>query len=139
MIIAFFGTATLVLIGGLGSGISSGASLGNMGHQVPRMLAAAAVQLPAIWLVTALVVLLFGALPHLVTAAWFLFGLFLLLGQFGSLFNLPHSVMNLSPYAHTPRLPGGDFSVAPVLSLTAIAAALLLGAFYTFRHRDITT
>ena len=139
VIVALFGTAALVVLGGLGSGISSGASLGNMGHQLPRMLAAAAVQLPAIWLVTALVVILFGSFPHLVTASWALFGAFLLLGQFGALFNLPHSLMNISPYAHTPRLPGGDFSVAPVLSLTAIAAALLLAAFYTFRNRDITT
>jgi ABC-2 type transport system permease protein len=139
VIMALLGAAALVLIGGLGSGISSGASLGNMGHQLPRMLAAAAVQLPAIWLVTALVVILFGAIPRLVIAGWALFGAFLLLGQFGTLFNFPQPLMDISPYAHTPRLPGGDFTLTPILSLTAIGVALLLGAFSTFRHRDITT
>lgn len=139
VIMALFGTAALVLIGGLGAGISSGASLGNMGRQLPRMLAAAAVQLPAIWLMTALVVILFGALPRLVTAGWVLFGAFLLIGQFGPLFDLPKSFMNISPYAHTPRLPGGDFSTTPVVALVLIAAALLAAAFYTFRQRDITT
>ena len=137
VIIALFGTALLVVIGGLGSGISSGASLGNMGRQVPRMLAAAAVQLPAIWLVTALVVVLFGAAPKVVTAAWALFGAFLLIGQFGPIFNLPQGLMDLSPYGHTPRLPGGDFSATPVIALTAIAAALLAAGFTTFRRRDI--
>jgi ABC-2 type transport system permease protein len=137
VIIALFGTGVLVLIGGLGSGISSGASLGNMGRQVPRMIAAAAVQLPAIWLVTALVVILFGAAPKLVTAGWALFGAFLLIGQFGPVFNLPQGVMDLSPYGHTPRLPGGDFSATPVLALVAIAAVLLAAGFATFRQRDI--
>jgi ABC-2 type transport system permease protein len=139
VLMALFGTGVLVLVGGLGAGISSGASLGNMGRQLPRMLAASAVQLPAIWLVTALVVILFGLAPKLVTAAWALFAAFLLLGQFGPIFDLPQGLMNISPYAHTPRLPGGDFSTTPVLVLTAIAAALLLTGFYTFRRRDITT
>ncbi|MFC9694487.1 ABC transporter permease [Kribbella sp. NPDC056951] len=137
VLMALLGTAALILIAGLGSGLSSGASLGNVGHQVPRMLAAAAVQLPAIWLVTALVVALFGIAPKLITAAWALYGLFLLLGQFGAVFNLPQSLINLSPYGHTPRLPGGTFTTTPVLALVAIAAALLLAAQSTFRRRDI--
>ncbi|GAA0926856.1 exporter of polyketide antibiotics [Kribbella koreensis] len=137
VLMALLGTGALVLVGGLGSGISSGASLGNMGRQLPRMLAAAAVQLPAIWLVTALVVLLFGLAPKLITAAWALFGAFILLGQFGPLFDLPQALMDISPYAHTPRLPGGDFSATPVVVLAAIATALLLTGATTFRRRDI--
>ncbi|MFK4090825.1 ABC transporter permease [Kribbella sp. NPDC020789] len=137
VLMALLGTAALILIAGLGSGLTSGASLGNVGRQVPRMLAAAAVQLPAIWLVTALVVTLFGLAPKLITAAWALYGLFLLLGQFGALFDLPQSLIDLSPYGHTPRLPGGTFTTTPVLALTAIAAALLATGLTTFRRRDI--
>ncbi|MEV0795831.1 ABC transporter permease [Kribbella sp. NPDC050459] len=137
VVMALFGTAVLILVAGLGSGVSSGASLGNMGRQVPRMLAGAAVQLPAIWLVTGLVVLLFGLAPKLVTGGWALYGLFLLIGQFGELFNLPQWMIDLSPYGHTPRLPGGEFSATPVLWLTAIAAALTVTGFVTFRRRDI--
>jgi ABC-2 type transport system permease protein len=137
VLMALLGTGVLILVGGLGSGISSGASLGNMGRQLPRMLAAAAVQLPAIWVVTGLVVILFGLAPKLVTTAWALFGAFVLLGQFGPLFDLPQGLMDISPYAHTPRLPGGDFSATPVLALAAIAAALLFAGATTFRRRDI--
>lgn len=137
VLMALLGTGVLILVAGLGSGISSGASLGNMGRQVPRMLAASAVQLPAIWLVAALVVILFGLAPKLVTGGWVLYGVFLLIGQFGEIFNLPQWMINLSPYGHTPRLPGGDFSVAPVLWLTGIAAALTIAGFATFRRRDI--
>jgi ABC-2 type transport system permease protein len=137
VLMALLGTAALVLLGGLGSGISSGASLGNMGRQVPNMLAAAAVQLPAIWVVTALVVILFGFAPKIVTAGWVLFGAFLLIGQFGPIFDLPQGLMDVSPYAHTPSLPGGDFSATPVIALSAIAAVLLVGGFASFRRRDI--
>jgi ABC-2 type transport system permease protein len=137
VLMALVGTGVLVLVAGLGSGVSSGASLGNMGRQVPRMLAAAAVQLPAIWLVTALVVILFGFAPRLVTGGWFLYGAFLLVGQFGAVFNLPQWLIDVSPYGHTPRLPGADFSAGPVIWLTAIAAALTLAGFATFRRRDI--
>ncbi|MEV6281353.1 ABC transporter permease [Kribbella sp. NPDC051770] len=137
VLIALAGTTALAVLGGLGTGISSGAELGNMGNQVPRLLAASLVQLPATWLVTAIVILLFGALPRLVTAAWFLYGAFLLVGQFGSVFNLPDSVQKLSPYAHTPRLPGGDFTATPVIWLLAITAALTLAGYATFRRRDI--
>ncbi|MEV6416883.1 ABC transporter permease [Kribbella sp. NPDC051718] len=137
VLMALLGTGALILVGGLGSGISSGASLHNMSRQLPRMLAAAAVQLPAIWLVTALVVLLFGLAPKLVTGAWALFGAFVLIGQFGPLFDLPQGLMDISPYAHTPRLPGGDFSATPVVVLAAIAAAILLTGATSFRRRDI--
>ncbi|GAA1586336.1 exporter of polyketide antibiotics [Kribbella sancticallisti] len=137
VLMALLGTAVLMLVGGIGSGISSGASLGNMSEQVPRMVAAAAVHLPAIWLVTALVVILFGLAPKLVTTGWVLFGAFLLLGQFGPVFDLPQRLMDVSPYAHTPRLPGGDFSATPVVALSAIAAVLVITGFTAFRRRDI--
>jgi ABC-2 type transport system permease protein len=75
--------------------------------------------------------------PRLVTAGWVLFGAFLLLGQFGPIFDLPQGLMDVSPYAHTPRLPGGDFSATPVVAVSAIAAALLVAGFATFRRRDI--
>ncbi|ADB34168.1 Putative exporter of polyketide antibiotics- like protein [Kribbella flavida DSM 17836] len=137
LLMALLGTGALIVVGGLGAGISSGAELGDMGRQVPRLLAAAVVQLPAIWLVTAVVVLFFGLVPKLVTAAWGVFGAFLLIGQFGPVFGLPESVMDLSPYGHTPRLPGGDFSATPVVALAAIACALALTGYATFRRRDL--
>ena len=62
---------------------------------------------------------------------------FVLLGEFGSLFDLSPVVMDISPFAHVPRMPGGDFSVAPLLWLTAIAAGLILMGLAGFRRRDV--
>lgn len=137
LLMALFGTTVLIMLAGLGAGVSSGAELGDVGGQVGRLLGAAAVQLPAIWVLTGLVVALFGFAPKAVTAGWVLFGAFLLIGQFGPVFELPESVMNVSPYAHTPRLPGGDFSATPVLALTAIAVALMVAGLIGFRRRDV--
>lgn len=137
LLMALFGTTVLVLVGGLGAGVSTGASLGDMGHQVGRLLAAAVIQLPAIWVLTGLVMLLFGLVPSAVTAGWVLFGSFLLVGEFGPIFDLPQGLMDISPYAHTPRLPGGDFSAVPLLWLTVIAATLMAAGLVGFRRRDV--
>jgi ABC-2 type transport system permease protein len=137
LVMALFGTTVLVLVAGLGAGVSSGAELGHVGRQTGRLLGAAVVQLPAIWVLTGLVVLLFGLAPRIVTAAWAFFVAFLLLGQFGPIFDLPRAVMDVSPYAHTPRLLGGDFSATPVIALAAIAVALMAAGLMGFRRRDI--
>lgn len=75
--------------------------------QVGRILAAAAIQVPAVWVVLALVAVLFGAVPWLVGAGWALLVGFLLVGEVGPLLRLLEAVIDISPYAHVPRLPGG--------------------------------
>jgi ABC-2 type transport system permease protein len=137
IVVALFGTTVLVLVAGLGAGVSTGAELGGMSRQIGRLLGAAAVQLPAVWVLTGLVVILFGLAPRAVTAGWVFFAGFLLIGEFGPIFDLPQGVMDLSPYAHTPRLPGGDFSATPVIWLAAIAATLTAAGMIGFRRRDL--
>jgi ABC-2 type transport system permease protein len=45
--------------------------------------------------------------------------------------------MDVSPFAHSPSLPGGTFSVLPLIGLLAVAAALLGIGFTAFRRRDV--
>ena len=62
---------------------------------------------------------------------------FLLIGEFGPLFELDQWLMNLSPYGHVPRLPGGDFTATPVVWLALIAAGLITVGLVGFRRRDV--
>src|SRR2546428_359771 len=76
--------------------------------------------------------------PRLVAAAWAALVIFLVAGEFGPVFKLPQAVMDISPFAHTPRLPGTAFTAAPVVSLLAVAAALSAAGLYGLRRRDLT-
>ena len=47
----------------------------------------------------------------------------LALGQLGPVVDLPQAVIDASPFAHSPQLPGGTLDAAPLV-LGALAAAL---------------
>ncbi|GAA0428432.1 exporter of polyketide antibiotics [Acrocarpospora corrugata] len=137
VVFAIIGPALALLVLGLTLGISYGAGLGDVGGQIPRVVGAALVQLPAVAVLTGLSVALFGLLPRLSTLAWGALAAFLLLGQVGAILRLDPVVLDLSPYTHTPHLPGGTLTATPVLALSAIAALLILAGLYGFRRRDI--
>ncbi len=61
------------------------------------------------------------------------------LGWLGPALNLPQAALNLSPFAHLPRLPGAEpLSWAPLLALTALGAALTAAGLTALRRRDMT-
>ena len=79
------------------------------------MLGGALVQLPAIWVMVGLAVVAVGLLPRRsVALAWGLLVGFVVLGELGPALGLPGWLMDLSPFGHVPRVPGGAFSVTPV-------------------------
>lgn len=131
LVIAFGGAALIMVIGGLGLGIGYGKSFGPV-------LGACLTQLAAIWVVGGLAVLLFGVFPRAAVAAWAVAGIALLIGWIGPAFDLPQSVMNLSPFGHLPKLPGGDMAWTPVLTLTAIAVVFVAAGLTGLRRRDLS-
>ncbi|HEU5158625.1 MAG TPA: ABC transporter permease [Streptosporangiaceae bacterium] len=134
--IALAGTTLIVVGGGLSAGLSYGATVDDMG-QIGRLMGAALVQLPAAWLLTGIVVAAFGLAPRLIVAGWAALVAFLLLGELGPVFDLSQPVMDISPYAHVPKLPAAGVSVTPLVWLLAIAVALTAAGLAGFRRRDI--
>ncbi|MFE4592839.1 ABC transporter permease [Streptomyces laurentii] len=130
LVIAFGGSALIMLLGGLGLATTYGKDLGPI-------LGAALVQLPAIWTLAGLAVLLWGAFPKAAAAGWGVAGLFLALGWVGPALDLPQVVLDLSPYGHLPKVPGPEMAWTPVLALTALAAALVTAGLVGLRRRDI--
>ncbi|MFG2713737.1 ABC transporter permease [Streptomyces goshikiensis] len=129
--VAFGGSALILLLAGLGLGIGHGEDIGGA-------VGATLGQLPAVWVIGALAALLHGAAPRLAVAAWAVAGAALALGWVGPALNLPQAVLDLSPFAHLPKLPGGqDLAWAPLVALTGLAAALLAAGLAALRRRDL--
>jgi len=60
-----------------------------------------------------------------------------LLGEFGALLKLPSWVMEISPFAHTPKIPGEAMSWPPLLVMTLIAVVLTAVGAIGYRRRDM--
>ncbi|MCX4676079.1 ABC transporter permease [Streptomyces sp. NBC_01433] len=130
LVIAFGGAALIMVVGGLGLAL-------GYGHHLPAILGASLVQLPAVWLLGSIAVLLHGAAPKLASASWGIAGLCLAIGWIGPAVDLPQPAMNLSPFSHLPKLPGGEMTWTPVLLLTAVAAVVVAAGLAALRRRDI--
>ncbi|MBT2416960.1 ABC transporter permease [Streptomyces sp. ISL-22] len=132
LVIAFAGSALIMLLAGLGFAV-------GYGKQVGPLLGACLVQLPAVWVIGGLAVLLYGVLPRAAMAAWGVAGAVLLIGWVGPALDVPQAVLDLSPFGHLPKLPGGGMEWGPVLVLLGLAAALVAVGLTGLRRRDMTT
>lgn len=91
------------------------------------------------WVVGGLAVLLYGLAPRLAPLSWGVAGAVLLIGWVGPALDVPRPVLELSPFGHLPKLPGGGMTWEPVLVLLALAAVLVAGGLTGLRRRDLTT
>lgn len=137
ILFAIVGPAIAMVVTGLLAGLTYGIVIDDVSDAVPRVVAGALVQLPAVWLMAGLVVALFGVLPKYATAAWGVLAAFLGLYIAGVTADIPQVVLDLNPFSHLPILPGGEFRAGPVVGLTAIAVVLLSVGLVAFRRRDM--
>ena len=136
-LVALAGPVVLMLGFGLGASLTYGAQQDGVAAALGDLVPAALSPLPAVWVVSAVGLLLFGLRARWATLGWAVLAACLLLGQVGELLGLPGWVVGLSPYGHLPRLPAESFVLRPELGLTAIAAALLALAGWRYRERDV--
>jgi ABC-2 type transport system permease protein len=134
--VAMCGSAAALLLAGLAAGVTYGVAVGDVGGKLPTVLMTAAVQLPAGWLAPAVGVALFGAVPRVTPVVWAVLAGFVALYLLGSLSSSSQWLLDLEPFAHTPRV-GEGFTAVPLLTLLAIDAALMASGVLSFRRRDL--
>jgi ABC-2 type transport system permease protein len=137
LILAFLGSAVVLFAGGLAMSVGYAITAGGLGGRVGPLVGAALAQLPAVWTLAAVAMLLFGAVPKASVAAWTAVGGCLAIGWLGPALKFPQAVMDLSPFTHLPKLPGGDLSGAPFLWLLALTAGLTAAGLAGLRRRDL--
>jgi ABC-2 type transport system permease protein len=135
---AVAGAALLLAVAGVAAGLGYGLRTGSAGPELARMIGAAMGQLPSALVLATVAIGLFGLLPRAcVPGAWTALGLVVVMNLFGQVLQLSHWVLDLSPFTHAPRLPGGTVSATPLLWLCALALALSVAGLAGLRHRDI--
>lgn len=131
------GPAVALTAAGAAAGLAHGLNTGDVGRELPRVLGAAAVQLPAVWVLAGITVALFGLLPRLAAVGWGVLVGCLLLGLVGAAVRLGQGLLDLSPFTHVPRLPGGSVPATPVLWLAVTATVLGAVGLIGLRRRTI--
>ena len=132
------GAALLLAVAGVATGLGYGLRIGSAGTWVARMTGAALGQLPSALVLAAVAIALFGVLPRAsVGGAWTALGLVVVISLFGPALQLSHWILDVSPFTHAPRLPGGPVQAAPLLWLCAVALALSAAGLAGLRRRDI--
>jgi ABC-2 type transport system permease protein len=136
--VAVTGMAVLLAVAGSATGLGYGLAVGGAGSETARMLGAGLAQLPAAAVLVGVAALAFGAVPDWCGAiAWTAVGLAVLLNIFGQAVQLSPWVLDISPFTHVPRLPGGTVSVTPLIWLSVIAISLCMSDLAGLRGRDI--
>jgi ABC-2 type transport system permease protein len=134
--LAACGSAIVMTASGLGAAVPYAAEIGDAA-QIPRLVGAALAYLPAIWLVAAVASALYGVAPRTYSVAWVVVIACFVIGFLGEVLKLPHWIIELSPFQHTPRLPAAAITIAPLVTMLAIAATLTATGVIAFRRRDI--
>jgi len=133
---AFALPAALLLALGLVVGLVSGGQGEAPG--LAALLGATASRLPAVAVMVSVALLAAAAVPVWASAiGWGGLAVAFGLGEFGTTIGLPDWLVGISPFAHVPQLPGGQFSATSALVLCAIAALLTGLAFTAYRLRDV--
>lgn len=136
MVVTGVGTTVLVLAAGLGMGVTYAAIVGDMGEIRGLMLASLST-VPACLVLTGLTVLVVGAAPRWLLAAWVPYAIAAVVGFFGELLRLPWWMRDLSPFHHLPGLPVAGRSMVSLVVLGAVAAATSMVGLWCLRRRDL--
>lgn len=137
LLFSLLGPAFALVAAGVAMGVTHGLNVRDVGSELPGLLAGMLVQLPAVWLLAAVTVALFGLLPRLAAVAWAALALCLLVSLVGQAAGLDQWVLDISPFTHLPKLPGGHVTALPLVLVSAVALVVAVAGLTGFRRRDV--
>lgn len=135
VVMALLGSALLMLVGGLA--IALVATRQDVGLSVWDIVVQAIAEIPAVWLLIGIGVLVVGVNPHARLAPWMAIVATFALTILGPLFRLWDWILGISPLWHVPTVNAPDPSYRGLGVLAAIAAVLIAAGFAGYRRRDI--
>ena len=136
---ALAGAASLMLVFATAMAITGGQALGGTASLLGDLTGSALVQLPAIALLGATVVVVIMVRTRwAVGLSWLLVVFCVFVGpMFGPSLWLPAWLRDLSPFTHVPNAPAVPISSGPVLWLVVTGSLLSAAATLALRRRDL--
>jgi ABC-2 type transport system permease protein len=129
LVFALLAPAVVLAVAGLAEGLIHG--------DIGSLIAGTLAQLPAVWLLAAITVVLFGLLPRFAPVAWGVLGVCLLILLVGETVQLDQWLLDVSPFTHIPHLPGGNPTATPFVVLTVLAIVLGGVGLAGFSRRNV--
>jgi ABC-2 type transport system permease protein len=137
LVFSLLGPAVVLAVAGFLEALTYGLISNDVGGQLSGALGGTMAQLPAVWVLAAFAVLLFGLLPRWAPVAWGALAVCLLVLLVGTTLQLDQWILDISPFTHVPHLPGGHATATPLVTLTVVAGALAAVGLTGLRRRDI--
>jgi ABC-2 type transport system permease protein len=136
---AVAGSVLLLLLYGLGMGLTAGRVLDQPGPLLRELTVGSLLQLPGVLVMGAVVVAAVGLVPRWAAAvSWSVLVVAWILGpMFGPALDLPAWLQDLSPFSQVPQVPATDPDAGPVVALVAVAVVLAATGVTALRRREL--
>lgn len=137
LVIAASGVIAILAVAGLGAAVGVG-TRSESGAGVVSLVGAGLAQAPAALVIAAVAAVLFGIAPRFaVIGGWTALGVVVMVFFLGSVVRLPQWLLDLSPFTHVPKLPGGAAAPLPLVTLSLVATVLAAAGLVGVARRDI--
>jgi polyether ionophore transport system permease protein len=137
VLLALVGTGLLLLVTGVGAGLTYGIAVHDVGGQLKTLIETTLVQWPAAAVLVGVTAAGFGFAPRATWIGWGLLVAFVLIGQLGPLFGLSRTVQEFSPFEQVPTVPLGAGASMDIVSVSAFALVCAGAGMVGFRRRDV--
>ncbi len=132
------GTMLVAVAAGLGLGVGAAVVTDEVAR-IPQMLAALVAFVPAVAVLASIGFAIWGLAPKAALVSWVGLVWAVVTGLFAELLDLPQWARDLSPLEHVPGLPAEGFSVAALVVMVLLSAALSVVGFAGLARRDISS